>query len=181
MSSVPNMLALLRIVLAPVVIWLTIRSGGDGALLLAAGTFFFAAFTDFLDGWIARKWNLVSEIGVFLDGTADKLLVLGALLGLLVIDRVSIWAVFLILGREFVVVTLRGLTAMDGAVMPPSVAGKLKANLQFLAITLALLRSGDLLGPLYIDEWVMWAAVLATLWSGYGYFTIFRESLRSEA
>jgi CDP-diacylglycerol--glycerol-3-phosphate 3-phosphatidyltransferase len=176
MSSLPNLLAITRIVLAPLVIWLTIESGGEGALAIAAVVFGVAAASDFLDGWVARKWNLASEMGVFLDGTADKLLVSGALLGLLMIDRVSVWAVFIILGREFAVVTLRGLGAMNGAVMPPSKAGKVKANLQFLAILLALLRDGERLGGLFLDEWAMWLAVLVTLWSGWGYLKPFLKA-----
>ena len=176
MSSLPNLLAIARIVLAPVVIWLTIESSGQGALTVAAVVFGLAAASDFLDGWIARRWDLVSEMGVFLDGTADKLLVSGALLGLLMIDRVSVWAVFIILGRKFAVVTIRGLGAMNGAVMPPSKAGKLKANLQFLAILLALLRNGERLGGLFVDEWVMWFAVLVTLWSGWGYLKPFLKA-----
>ncbi len=173
MSSLPNLLAVTRILLAPVVVWLTIESSGQGALTIAAVVFSVAAASDFLDGWIARKWNLVSEMGVFLDGTADKLLVLGALMGLLMVDRVSVWAAFIILGREFAVVTLRGLGAMNGAVMPPSKAGKLKANFQFLAIFLALLRTGEPIGGLHLDEWVMWLAVLVTVWSGWGYLKPF--------
>ena len=173
MSSLPNLIAITRIVLAPVVVWFTIESSSQGALTIAAVVFSVAAASDFLDGWIARKWNLVSEMGVFLDGTADKLLVLGALMGLLMVDRVSVWAAFIILGREFAVVTLRGLGAMNGAVMPPSKAGKLKANFQFLAIFLALLRTGEPIGGLHLDEWVMCLAVLVTVWSGWGYLKPF--------
>jgi phosphatidylglycerophosphate synthase len=61
MSSLPNLLAITRIVLAPLVIWLTIESGGEGALAIAAVVFGVAAASDFLDGWVARKWNLASD------------------------------------------------------------------------------------------------------------------------
>lgn len=173
MPFLPNLLAITRIALAPLVIWLTIEFDGEGAITIAAVVFGVAAASDFLDGWVARKWNLVSEIGVFLDGTADKLLVSGALLGLLMVDRVSVWAVLIILGREFAVITLRGIGAMNGAVMPPSKAGKVKANIQFLAVLLALLRDGESLGGLFLDEWVVWLAVAVTLWSGWGYLKPF--------
>lgn len=178
MSSIPNMLATLRIVLSPIVIWLIVNGDASEPLTAAAVVFFVAAVSDFLDGWIARKWNFVTQVGVFLDGTADKLLVLGAFIGLLLVDRVAWWVVFVILGREFIIVTLRGLTAGSGVVMPPSIAGKLKANIQFLAITLALLRGGGSTSGLFLDEWVMMLAVVVTVWSGWGYLRTFMEVVR---
>jgi CDP-diacylglycerol--glycerol-3-phosphate 3-phosphatidyltransferase len=173
------MLATLRIILSPVVVWLIVEGDLTKPLNAAAIVFFVAAASDFLDGWVARKWNFVSEVGVFLDGTADKLLVLGAFVGLLVVDRVAWWVVFIILGREFVIVMLRGLTAAKGVVMPPSIAGKLKANIQFLAIFLALVRPGGRAEGMLLDEWAMVLAVLVTLWSGWGYLKAFTDVVRS--
>ncbi len=175
MKRLPNLLAYLRILLVPVVMVMALGAdaGPTEPIVGAAILFVTAAVTDFLDGWIARKWDATSVFGAFLDSTADKLLVTGLLLVLLVIDRVWIWFALVIIMREFVVMSLRGLTAMQGATIPPSHWGKTKAAVQFTAISLALLRSGIELGGWYLDEWVMALAVVLTLVSGWGYLSGF--------
>lgn len=181
MQQVPNLLAYLRIVLVPVVMVLALTAGAGPAepIVGAAVLFVVAAVTDFLDGWIARRWDATSIYGAFLDSTADKLLVTGMLLALVAIDRVLIWFALVIIMREFVVMSLRGLTAMRGTTIPPSPWGKWKAALQFTAITLALLRGGAELGPYYLDEWAMAVAVAFTIASGWGYVTAFWSVARS--
>ena len=154
----------LRIVLTPVVMAL-ILAGGEDQETLAAILFFIAAATDWFDGRLARRWNVTTKLGSFLDTTADKLLVSGVLIALLGVDRVSPWIVALIIGRELVLMGLRGVIASEGSVMAPSMLGKSKTAIQFLAILLAILRPGDELGGLYIDEWVMLAAAAVTIWS----------------
>ncbi len=175
MAAVPNALAYLRIFLVPVVMVLTIRSGAGPTepIVVAAVLFIAAATTDFLDGWIARRYDATTIFGAFLDSTADKLLVTGMLLALLSIDRVLIWFALVIIMREFVVISLRGLTAMTGRSIPPSRGGKVKAAAQFIAITLALLRSGIEFGGFHLDEWVMAAAVVLSVVSAWGYLTAF--------
>ncbi len=171
-SSLPNQLAAARIVFVPLIMALVIRNR-EGPLIVATFLFVVAAFTDFLDGYIARRRGITTVIGAFLDSTADKLLVTGSLLALVAIDRVSIWAALIIIGREFIVMALRGLTAIEGQMVRPSVWGKLKAAVQFLAIGLAMLRLGNPVGPLFIDEWTMWLAVVITLLSGWEYLSRF--------
>ncbi len=178
MHLVPNLLASARIVLGPVVVALAL-SGAD--LALTAGLFAIAASTDFFDGWLARRWNLESTLGAFLDSTADKLLVTGSLLALIAIDRVSVWLALVIVMREFIVIALRSLTAVEGTLVPPSIWGKLKASVQFLAIFLAFLRPGGEIGGLFLDEWVMWLAVVVTVLSGWGYVTAFSAHVRRAA
>ena len=131
--------------------------------------FFIAAATDWFDGRLARRWNVTSKLGSFLDTTADKLLVSGVLIALLAEGRVSPWIVAIIVGRELVLMGLRGLIASEGEVMAPSMLGKLKTSIQFLAILLAILRPGDEIGGLYIDEWAMLAAAAITVWSAVDY------------
>src|ERR1700712_5134411 len=97
--------------------WLVI-SGDNEAL--GCVLFCFAAATDWVDGRLARRWGVTSKLGSFLDTTADKLLVTGALIALLDVDRVSPWIVALILGREITLMALRGLIASQGEVMAPS-------------------------------------------------------------
>jgi CDP-diacylglycerol---glycerol-3-phosphate 3-phosphatidyltransferase len=157
-----------RIVLTPVIMALVLE-GGEDAAPLAALLFCIAAATDWLDGRLARRWNVTTKLGSFLDTTADKLLVSGVLIALLGEGRVSPWIVAIIVGRELVLMGLRGLVASEGEVMAPSMLGKTKTSVQFLAIALAILRPGDPIGPLYLDEWAMIVAAAVTVWSAVDY------------
>ena len=159
-----------RIVLTPVVMALVlVPDPGDEIEILATALFCVAAATDWIDGRLARRWNVTTKLGSFLDTTADKLLVSGVLIALLGADRASPWIVALIVGRELVLMGLRGVIAAEGAVMAPSFLGKLKTSVQFLAIILAILRPGDEIGGLYIDQWAMLAAAAITVWSAADY------------
>lgn len=170
----------LRIVLVPAVMGL-ILIGPDHsyAFPLAAILFVLAALTDLLDGFLARRWAVTSALGAFLDTTADKLLVSGALIALVAVGRASPWIAVIIVGRELAILALRGVIAVSGTVMKPSIWGKLKANVQFLAITLAILRYPREIGPLFLDEWVMLAAAAITVISAWGYVTRFSSVLSS--
>jgi len=159
---------ILRILLTPVIMVLVL-TGDEDAEPITAVLFFIAAATDWFDGRLARRWNVTSKLGSFLDTTADKLLVSGVLIALLAEGRVSPWIVAVIVGRELVLMGLRGLIASEGEVMAPSMLGKLKTSIQFLAILLAILRPGDEIGGLYIDEWAMLAAAVITVWSAVDY------------
>ena len=160
-----------RIVLTPVIMALILipDAGDDDVRLLATILFCIGAATDWIDGRLARRWNVTSKLGSFLDTTADKLLVSGVLIALLGVDRVSPWIVAIIVGRELVLMAVRGVIASEGEVMAPSSLGKLKTAIQFLAIALAILRPGDPVGGLYVDEWAMLAAAAITVWSAVDY------------
>lgn len=178
-STIPNALAAARIVFAPIIMALIVWADGSNAAVgWAAALFAGTAFTDFLDGYLARKWEVTSTVGAFLDSTADKLLVTGSLLALISVDRASIWVALIIIIREFVVMALRGLVAIGGEVIAPSVWGKVKANVQFVAIFLAIVRWEVVLGSLYLDEWVMWLAALVTVVSGWFYVSAFWRQAR---
>ena len=159
-----------RIVLTPVVMWLVLNGEGNTAELIAAALFCVAAATDWVDGRLARRWGVTSKLGSFLDTTADKLLVSGVLIALLAAGRASTWIVALIIGRELVIMGLRGAIASEGEIMAPSMLGKLKTSIQFLAIVLAILRPGEPIGGLFLDEWVMLAAAAITVASAVDYF-----------
>jgi CDP-diacylglycerol---glycerol-3-phosphate 3-phosphatidyltransferase len=159
-----------RIVLTPVVMWLVLNGEGNAAELIAAALFCVAAATDWVDGRLARRWGVTSKLGSFLDTTADKLLVSGVLIALLAAGRASTWIVALIIGRELVIMGLRGAIASEGEIMAPSLLGKLKTSIQFLAIALAILRPGEPIGGLFLDEWVMLAAAVITVVSAVDYF-----------
>jgi CDP-diacylglycerol--glycerol-3-phosphate 3-phosphatidyltransferase len=159
-----------RIVLTPVVMWLVLQREAGGAEITAAVLFCVAAATDWIDGHLARRWDVTSKIGSFLDTTADKLLVSGVLIALLDADRTSTWIVAIIIGRELVLMGLRGVIASEGEIMAPSMLGKLKTSIQFVAIALAILRPGDPIGGgLYLDEWAMIAAAAISVISAADY------------
>jgi len=167
-----------RIALVPVVMVL-IELGDTTryAYGIAAALFVIAALTDFVDGKLARKWGAVTSLGAFLDTTADKLLVTGVLIALVGVNRASIWVATIIIGRELMIMALRGLIAADGTVMKPSIWGKLKANVQFVAITLAIIRWSVEIGPLLLDEWAMLIAAGITVLSGIEYLSRFSHLL----
>jgi CDP-diacylglycerol--glycerol-3-phosphate 3-phosphatidyltransferase len=169
-----------RIVLIPVVVGLILLGPSDDrAYVAAAFLFAAAALTDFVDGFLARRWALTTTLGSFLDTTADKLLVSATLIALVDVDRASPWIAALIVGRELVILGLRGVVAADGTVFAPSIWGKLKTNVQFLAILLAMLRYEEPFGPLLLDEWAMLAAAFVTVMSAVEYLTRFSPALIS--
>src|SRR5574343_556222 len=120
--NLPNILALFRIALAPLMLWFFIdrhnpifSSWHSSWFDYFAGLLFvIASVTDFFDGYIARSWNQITKLGSILDPLADKMLMLAGFLGLMVIDRADVWAVFLILTREFFITGLRVVAVSEG-------------------------------------------------------------------
>ena len=173
----------LRILLTPVVMVLLMIDGSTaGALSVAAlAVFVLAAATDMLDGVLARRWDVTTTLGSFLDTTADKLLVTGVLFALVAVERASPWIAALIVGREVAILGLRGVVAAEGTVMAPSRLGKLKTLVQFIAISLAIVRPGEPIGGLYIDQWAMLVAAVITAVSAVDYLSKFASSFSSPA
>jgi CDP-diacylglycerol--glycerol-3-phosphate 3-phosphatidyltransferase len=171
-----------RILLVPVVMALILLGPDRSAAYTAAAVFFaVAGATDFIDGYLARRWAQTTTFGSFLDTTADKLLVSGALIALVDVGRASPWVAVIIIGRELLILGLRGVVAAEGTVFAPSIWGKLKTNVQFVAILLAILRLGDPIGPLYLDEWAMIVAAVVTVMSAVEYLTRFSSALSKGA
>ena len=178
--NLPNALTLLRIFLVPVmVVVLLTRSRGDAGLYLGTGIFGLAVLTDYLDGYLARRRNQVTRIGILLDPIADKLLTAAAFLSLVEMGAVPAWMVTIVLGREFAVTGLRNIAAGRGVLIPASGLGKGTMVSQVVAIVVLLLGREH--------EWLRWPGLLA-LWvvvalalaSGVDYFHRFwREGLRS--
>jgi CDP-diacylglycerol--glycerol-3-phosphate 3-phosphatidyltransferase len=167
-----------RVVLVPVVMWLLLEGHSLAhAYGIAATLFAVAAATDFLDGFLARRWRATTTLGSFLDTTADKLLVSGVLIALVGVGRASPWIATIIVGRELLILGLRGVVAADGTIIRPSIWGKAKANVQFLAIFMAILRVRSELGPLYPDQWVMLGAAVVTVLSAAEYLARFSGSV----
>ncbi len=136
--NLPNQLTMARIVMVPVVMALMLT----GHNILALIVFAIASITDFLDGYLARKNNLVSSFGKIMDPLADKLLSFGALICFIQIDIVDVWAPMIIIAREFFVTSMRVVAVSKGKVIAASWWGKIKTNVQMFAIMIALLLCG---------------------------------------
>ena len=165
----------LRILLTPVVMALVLTGSDTAAVIVFA----VAAATDWFDGRLARRWEVTTRLGSFLDTTADKLLVAGVLVSLVAVDRVSPWIVMVIVGRELVLLGLRAAVAAEGRHLEASLLGKWKATVQFVWIALAIIRPDVILAGVYLDEWAMVVAALVTAWSGADYLIRSAAVLRS--
>ena len=131
MQNVPNLLSVSRI-LATVVIFILILVNQPWAFAVATVIFFLASMTDLLDGYLARKYSIVSSIGIFLDLTADKVFVSAILVALVQLGLVPAWAVFIIITREFVVTGLRTIASAKGKIIPAGKWGKQKTFITLL-------------------------------------------------
>lgn len=171
--NVPNALALFRVLMVIPIMAFTRADQIENHFTIAAVLFLVASFTDFLDGYWARRTTGGTVLGAFLDTTADKIMVTGTLLALVSVDRVSIWPAAIIIFREFTVMALRGVVAQRGGIIAPSTWGKIKAFSQYAAIFWAFLRLSEKWGPWYFDQYLMLIAVVATIGSAWGYLAAF--------
>ncbi|CAN2039821.1 CDP-diacylglycerol--glycerol-3-phosphate 3-phosphatidyltransferase [Candidatus Magnetomoraceae bacterium gMMP-15] len=172
----PNMLTFYRILAAPGIVILLLYPNRLWSFL-AALLFSAASITDFLDGYIARRQGLVSEVGKILDPLADKLLVCSSLIMLSSLNWAPAWLVCIIIGRELAVTGLRGIAAekMD---VSASMLGKYKTGFQIAAI-IPLLIHFSYLGINFhaIGTFFLWGAMVFTLWSAIDYFMKFYKVL----
>jgi CDP-diacylglycerol---glycerol-3-phosphate 3-phosphatidyltransferase len=177
--NLPTYLTLGRICLVPLVVGFLISAESIHALV-AAFLFGAAALTDWLDGLIARRRRQVTVLGKLLDPVADKLLVSAALVSLVQVGRVEAWIVVVIIGREFAITGLRGVSAAQGMVVGASDLGKYKTFAQYLAITLLILEKNVPVGLeaeyVYLSRGMLWAALTLTVVSGFDYFVRFLRS-----
>ncbi|WLR52403.1 CDP-diacylglycerol--glycerol-3-phosphate 3-phosphatidyltransferase [Bacillus tianshenii] len=180
--NLPNKITLSRIILIPIFMLFmlanlpfgTVNIGTEAvpvAHVIGAAIFIFAALTDWVDGYLARKYNLVTNMGKFLDPLADKLLVSAALISLVEMGFAAAWMVIVIIGREFAVTGLRLVAAAEGEVLAASQLGKIKTTVQMVAIAALLFHDqpfasfGFPLGMI-----ALWLAVFFTILSGWDYF-----------
>ncbi len=172
--NLPNLITFSRILLIPVFI-LIFYDPTPGRAEWAAVIFLVASLTDWVDGYIARRWGQVTLMGKFLDPIADKLLVLSALILLVDFGRVASWVAIVILGRELAVTGLRAIASSIGVVIQAEEMGKYKTTVQLAALTLLilpdpLLIGGSTLSLHRVGTYALWAAVLLALVSGGQYF-----------
>jgi CDP-diacylglycerol--glycerol-3-phosphate 3-phosphatidyltransferase len=170
--NIPNMLSLSRILAVPVFIVLMLDPSPIRAL--AAGIVFsLASATDWLDGYLARKWGQVTKTGKLLDPIADKILIMSALVILVEIrpDVVHSWIAIVIIGREFAVTGLRAIASSEGIIIPAETVGKYKVGAQITAVLSLLL-------DYYLtQEWLrdlgavaLWIAMVLSVYSAVKYF-----------
>ncbi len=140
--NLPNKLTLLRVFMIPLFVVLLLLQKGENSTLRYIATFIFilAALTDTLDGYIARKYNLITNFGKFMDPLADKLLVCSALICFIELDLIPAWIVLVIIAREFIISGFRLVASDAGVVIAASKWGKFKTISQMIAVILLLLR-----------------------------------------
>jgi len=136
-AGIPNLLSLARLIATPVVVALLLVAPPQR--IAAAVLFSLASITDYLDGYLARRWKVVSQFGVFADLMADKLLVAATLIAMVGIRVVPAWMAIVIVGRELVVSGLRSWAAARGVVIPAGIWGKGKTLLTLIAIAITIL------------------------------------------
>ena len=171
-GNLANIITVFRMLLAPVfVVLLLLDAGGDGYLrYVAAGLFIFASATDGLDGFLARRRNLVTDAGKLLDPIADKVLTGGALVALSILGELPWWVTAVILVREIGITVLR-FVALRDHVIAASILGKIKTWVQIIAISFAILPLWTFFGPgmHVVNAVLMTFAVIITLVSGVEY------------
>lgn len=172
-----NQITLIRIVLVPIFLIFMLNVDASWASYLCVAIFLIAAITDGVDGYVARKYNQVTNFGKFIDPLADKLLVAAALIGLVELRHLSAWVAIIIISREFIVTSLRIVAISEGKVIAASFWGKIKTVTQMIAIT-ALLCSDFLPFNGMILDILVDIAVIATLVSGFDYIMKNRSLLK---
>jgi CDP-diacylglycerol--glycerol-3-phosphate 3-phosphatidyltransferase len=177
MINIPNLLALSRLLIAPVMFWIILNPQAftdygyhiSWSYYTAALLFVIASVTDFFDGYIARELDQITIVGQILDPLADKMLTLAAFLGLMMSGEASAWAIYLIIIRELFITSLRTLSVSIGIDVSASLMGKVKTVVQMIAI-------GFLLMHWQGGVSLLWLAVTITLYSGGEYLLAFSKA-----
>ena len=159
--NLPNKLTTFRVILIPFFVFFLLAPYFEGyGNYIALVIFIVASLTDFLDGKIARKYNLVTNFGKFMDPLADKLLVCSALICLIALDRIPAWIVIVIISREFIISGFRLIAADNGVVIAASYWGKFKTTFQMVMICLMIANFPQLQ---ILTDIIMWIALILTV------------------
>ena len=172
--NLPNSLTVLRIALVPVMVWLLREQPTNTEEIVSVIIFVGAMITDIIDGWLARRWDLVSPVGAYLDPLADKLMTITVLVMLVPLGRAPAWMVALLLCREVAITGLRSIASQEGMVLAASSLGKLKTVYLGTAIGFLLFHT-DWLGCDAHSAGIalLWMATALSLLSGMHYFREF--------
>lgn len=160
--NLPNKLTTLRVILIPFFVFFLLWQGGENRTfrIISLVIFIVASLTDLLDGKIARKYNLVTNFGKFMDPLADKLLVCSALICLIELNQLPAWMVIVIISREFIISGFRLVASDNGVVIAASYWGKFKTTFQMFAVILLIL---DMPAFSVLTTLFVWAAFALTL------------------
>lgn len=166
--NLPNKLTLLRVFMIPIFLLVLFLAPEPVNRYVAVVIFIVASLTDMLDGKIARKYNLVSNFGKFMDPLADKLLVMSALVSMVALEDLAAWVVIIILAREFAITGFRTLAMEANIVMAASWWGKVKTTTQMIMIPVVLLQLPFSCMPV-VENILVALAVFFTIFSGADY------------
>ena len=174
--NLPNTITLLRISIVPFLFILLLEPGEFWSLILAI-LFVIASITDFFDGYFARKYNLITTMGKFLDPIADKLIVNTAMILMIPIGRIPAWIVAITIIRDLIVDVIRSIASSEGNYIQASSLGKQKTLAQNIAVT-ALMIHYSIFGvdAHYVGMVILYVALLLTIYSGVDYFIKFYQT-----
>lgn len=158
--NLPNKLTMLRVIMIPFFIVFLLIPITPYDKWIALAIFILASLTDLLDGKIARKYNLVTNFGKFMDPLADKLLVCSALICLIELDKIPAWMVIIIIAREFIISGFRLVASDNGVVIAASYWGKFKTTFQMAAVCLLI---ADIAAIGVVTQAILWIAVILTV------------------
>ena len=159
--NLPNKLTIFRVILIPFfVFFLLSNAAGDMSKWIALAIFIIASLTDMLDGRIARRYNLITDFGKFMDPLADKMLVCSAMIALVGLQKIPSWIVIIIISREFIISGFRLIAADKGVVIAASYWGKFKTAFQ---MAMVILMIADLPALSVLTQIVMWIALALTV------------------
>ena len=160
--NLPNKLTTLRGIMIPFFVFFHLWQNGENRTfrIIALALFIIASLTDLLDGKIARKYNLVTNFGKFMDPLADKLLVCSALICLIELNALPAWMVIIIISREFIISGFRLIASDNGVVIAASYWGKFKTTFQMVSVVLLIL---DIPALAFVTTICVWIALLLTI------------------
>ena len=176
--NLPNKLTMFRVILIPFFIVFLLASLTPYDKWIALAIFIIASLTDLLDGKIARKYNLVTNFGKFMDPLADKLLVCSALICLIELDKIPSWMVIVIIAREFIISGFRLIASDNGLVLAASYWGKFKTTFQMIMVCLMI---ADIQKLQLLTDITMWVALLLTVISLADYLIKNKDVMKDKA
>lgn len=175
--NIPNLLSISRILAVPIFVLLMLERDPLRALI-GGFVFSLASATDWLDGYLARRWGQVTKMGKLLDPVADKILIMSALVVLVEIDVIRAWVAILFIGREFAVTGLRSIASSEGIVIPAETLGKFKVGAQITAVVVLILNYYLNTSWLKYSGWfALCVAMFLSIYSAVNYFRTYGKQL----
>lgn len=175
--NLPNSITMLRLMIVPVLFFLLLSPGPVWSLVITL-FFILAALTDLLDGYVARRYQIVTTIGKFLDPIADKLIVNTAMILMIPIGRIPAWIVAIIIIRDFTIDGIRAIAQSEGVIIPANKMGKQKTLCQIFAISALMIHYPILWADAHsVGMIILYIALVLTVYSGVSYFNEFYKTM----